>query len=77
MTDQGITRSESLISTSSVNSFNSDDLADVITYSEAPWDIFGKADGIGRVLVAKKGDSLPADTKYKTTKGSNVAVRFR
>ena len=44
-----ITRSDSNISGASIESFNSDDLEESSTYSEAPEDIFGEAAGLGKV----------------------------
>ena len=38
---------------------------------------YGEDIDIGRVLVANANDSLPKETKYKTTKSSSVAVKFR
>ena len=65
------------LSNISVMSFNSEDLEES-QYSEAPWDIFNDAvEGLGRVRIARTGDSLPRDTKYKFKKGSSVAASFR
>ena len=63
-------------------SFNSDDLEEEQEqiphiFNEAPWDIIAEADGVGQVLVAQAGDTLPKGTKYKTKKGGNVGVKFR
>ena len=59
-------------------SFDSDDLASKV-YNYAPWDIFGEAEGIGRVKLVKMGDPLPVEMGYKVRKGveSNIAVKFR
>ena len=49
-------------------SFDSDDLdGEAKLYDEAPYDIYGEDIDIGRVLVANANDSLPKETKYKTT----------
>ena len=59
-------------STSSLCSFTSDqlDVEDIeededLEYHSAPWDIFGVHDTDGEILAVKKGESLPATTKYK------------
>lgn len=75
--EEKISRSDSNISGGSIESFNSDDLEDSSTYSEAPRDIFGEAAGLGKVRVAKAGDSLPKETKYFSRKGASIAVKFR
>ena len=77
MSQENITRSDSIISGGSIESFNSDDLEDTSTYSEAPRDIFEEVEGLGTVRVAKAGDSLPKDTKYLSRKGCLIAVKFR
>ena len=66
------------ISNESVDSFDSDDFVDhaQTLYSKAPKDIFGDI-GNEKVLIASSGDKLPKDTKYKSTRRSTVAVKFR
>ena len=78
MSGVNLTRSDSNLSAGSVQSFCSDDLeTELSTYTEAPRDIFGEVDGLGKVLIAKYGEELPKDTKYKATKDSKIAVKFR
>ena len=78
MSDNNISRTLSTVSTDSTASLNSEDFEETpADYNEAPWDIYGDAEGVGRVLVARKGDSLPCNTKYKVRKGSSVAASFR
>ena len=68
-------------STSSLCSFTSEQL-DVEEIEEdeefhsAPWDIFGVHDTDGEILAVKKGESLPATTKYKRKHPSSIPVKF-
>ena len=74
-----IIRSSSTKSVNSVMSFESDDLDEDRVYQMAPYDIFGEANGVGRVRVARKGESLPFTTGYKAKKdgSAEIGVKFR
>jgi len=76
---QEMNKSSSVKSDDSTLSFQSDDLTDDKIYEVAPWDIFGDAEGVGRVKVAKVGDNLPLTTGYKVKKdgSAQVGVKFR
>ena len=68
---------------SSICSFTSDQLDveeieedEELEYHSAPWDIFGVHDTDGSILAVKKGESLPATTKYKRKHSSSIPVKF-
>ena len=69
---------------SSVSSFTSDQLdvegiekdEDLAEYHSAPHDIYGVHDTDGEILAVKKGESLPATTKYKRKHSSSKPVKF-
>ena len=66
----------------SVASFTSDQLDDEenedseFEYNAAPWDVLGGHESVGTIVVAKKGEKLPLETKYKRRKLTDVAVKF-
>ena len=74
-----LTREPSTKSVDSVASFTSDDLNEETVYDKAPWDIFGEAEGLGRVKLVKAGDLLPMETGYKAKKDgtAEIGVKFR
>jgi hypothetical protein len=45
-------------------------------YDDAPWDVLGEHASVGTIVVAKKGEKLPLETKYKRRKITDVAVKF-
>ena len=59
-----------------MDSLSSNDFDDQPFHSEAPDDIYGEVDG-EKVLIASRGEKLPKETKYKTTRHSTVAAKFR
>ena len=75
----GLSRSSCVRSDVSALSFASDDFDTTKEYDKAPWDIFGEAEGLGRVRLAKAGDLLPILTGYKAKKDgtAEVGVQFR
>ena len=66
----------------SVASFTSDQLDDEenedseFEYNAAPWDVLGGHESVGTIVVAKKGEKLPLETKYKRRKLTDVAVKL-
>ena len=56
-----LVRQNSAISTGSLESFASDDDAQIeeTIYPEAPWDIYSESEFVGKVKVAQTGDKLP------------------
>ena len=74
-----LVRQNSAISTGSLESFASDDDAQIeeTIYPEAPWDIYGDSEFVGKVKVAQTGDKLPLETKYVAKKGGSIGVKFR
>ena len=48
----------------------------IYEFDEAPYDILGEHELIGRVVVAKKGAQLPLITSWKISEGVSVAVKF-
>ena len=54
----------------SVTSFTSDQLDtegsemfEDVEYDDAPWDEMGKHKSVGAIVIAKKGEKLPLETK--------------
>ena len=74
-TDNKLTRSISVLSEESACSVTSEDLDEPTVYTHAPYEVFGEADEIGRVRVAKDGEKLPLE-KWKQKKGFAVKFRF-
>ena len=79
--NETITRTESINSVQSTESYDSDDLEseeEEKVYQTAPEDIIFESPQIGKVLVLKKGEEVPCLTKYKKTKkGGLTLIRFR
>lgn len=75
----GLERSISTASSvESAKSYDSDDFQEDATYNLAPHDIFHESNRLGKIIVARMGDTLPCTTKYKKTKkGGPVAIRYR
>ena len=71
--------SSSNVSVESTASFNSDDLNEDTINEKAPWDLFGKHLGLGRIKLAKVGALLQIETGYKTKKDGTgeIGVKFR
>ena len=45
-------------------------------YDAARWDVLGGHESVGTIVMAKKGEKLPLETKYKRRKLTDVAVKF-
>ena len=71
-----IAKSLSTSSMDSTSSITSDEMNDPPIYIYAPWDVFGDAEEVGKVKLAKKGDKLPLE-KWKKKKDGHIAVKFR
>ena len=67
-------RSVSAISVESAVSTTSEELNETTVYANAPFEVFGESEEIGRVRVAKEGEKLPLE-KWKQKRG--IAVKFR
>ena len=72
-----------MIRSNSIQSYTSDQLEEEdrsqdVKFDLAPWDILGAHESLGdsQIIVAKKGDKLPLETKYKR-KGSGPPVKFQ
>ena len=72
-----------MIRSNSIQSYTSDQLEEEdrsqdVEFDLAPWDILGAHESLGdsQIIVAKKGDKLPLETKYKR-KGSGPPVKFQ
>ena len=69
-------------SVSSMKSFSSDQLDQETLADEdfehevAPWDVSFNHEGVGTILVAKKGETLPLTTKYKRKDATSTPVKF-
>ena len=75
-----LVRQNSAVSTGSLESFasdNDDARIEKTIYPEAPWDIYGESEFVGKVKVAQTGDKLPLATKYVAKKGGSIGVKFR
>ena len=49
----------------------------LVEYDTAPWDVIGEHASVGgAIIVAKKGDQLPLETKYKRKGISSIPVKF-
>ena len=70
-----LTRSISVLSEESACSVTSEDLNEPTVYTHAPFEVFGEADEIGKVRVARDGEKLPLE-KWKQKKGFAVKFRF-
>ena len=79
--NQTFTRTVSVNSVQSTESFDSDELEgeeEEKVYETAPEDIVFESPHLGKVLVLKKGEEVPCLTKYKKTKkGGLTLIRFR
>ena len=73
--------------TNSLQSFTSDQLDEdeaassldnvLVEYDTAPWDVMGEHASVGGVIiVAKEGDQLPLETRYKRKGISYTPVKF-
>ena len=47
-----------------------------VIFTHAPTDVFGEDKEVGRMRVARAGESLPVE-KWKLKKGCDIAVKFR
>ena len=74
-----LTRSSSVRSDVSTVSLDSTDLNPDELYETCPWDVYGEAEGLGRVRVVRAGVALPVTTGYKVKKdgSAEVGVQFR
>ena len=79
MSGEELTRTSSVKSDVSTVSLASTDLDSDQLYDTCPWDVYGEAEGLGRVRVVKAGVALPATTGYKAKKdgSAEVGVQFR
>ena len=71
-----LVKSFSTSSMDSTSSITSEEMNDPPIYMHAPWDVFGEAEEVGKVKIAKKGDQLPLE-KWKKKKDGHIAVKFR
>ena len=65
MSGEELTRTSSVKSDVSTVSLASTDLDSDQLYDTCPWDVYGEAEGLGRVRVVKAGVALPVTTGYK------------
>ena len=74
MSGEELTRTSSVKSDVSTVSLASTDLDSDQLYDTCPWDVYGEAEGLGRVRVVKAGVPLPATTGYKAKKDGSAEV---
>jgi hypothetical protein len=75
-TSQTLLKSFSTTSVDSATSITSLEMNEPAIFTHAPHDVYGEDKEVGKMRVAKEGDSLPVE-KWKLKKGCDIAVKFR
>lgn len=75
-TNHTLRKSLSTTSVESATSITSLELNEPAIFDQAPHDIYGEDEEVGKMRVAKQGDALPVE-KWKLKKGCDIAVKFR
>ena len=75
-TSETLLKSFSTTSVDSATSITSLEMNEPVIFTHAPNDVFGEDKEVGKMRVARAGESLPVE-KWKLKKGCDIAVKFR